>query len=159
MCLVCIGGARTTVRLRADHLAIDGFADASRIILVALLVEGLAALGLVVPPLWRTVDRRRWPYALLAVTYAVGLAWLVVYAAGDDSYFAPDEVSRWEYAARNDRSTAVALAAVVTLAGVVVLAIAATSARHSRLRRLVVPSAVLAPFSIVVAAFVLSVGH
>lgn len=125
---------------------------------MALLVEGLAALGLVVPSVRRAVELRGWPYTLLATTYSVGLVWLVVYAAGDDSYFAPDQVSRWEYASRNGRSWVVVLAVVVTLVSVF-LSVASRSTRRSRLRRLVVPSAVIAPFSIIAAAVALTEGH
>lgn len=129
-------------------------------VLIVLLLGGLAALGLSIPAARGALDRHGSPFALLAVVIAAGLGWLVLYASGDDSYFAPDHVSRWEYVTRNGSpAVAVVVSVVLALASIVALAAAARSRRHARLRRLVLPAAALASFAIVVAAVALTVGH
>jgi hypothetical protein len=128
-------------------------------ILVVLLVGVLAALGFSFPAARGALDRHGWPFALLAVIVAAGLGWLILLAIGDDTYFAPDHVSRWDFAARNDGTPIVVSAIVLGLLSIIALATAAWSTGSTHLRRFAMPAGALASAAILVAAFKLTVGH
>jgi hypothetical protein len=133
--------------------------DVTLLVLIALMVGGLASLALSLPAAYGALDRHGWPFALLAVSVAAGVGWLILFAAGEDTYFAPDHVSRWEYAARNGRSPTVVAAIVLAIVSIVSLVTAARSTRIARLRRFTMPVAALAIVAIITAAIAPGTGH
>ena len=98
-------------------------------------------------------------YGVTALVIAAGFGFLAFLATGQDNYFAPDEVSRWEYAARNGKTPDVVAAFVIAFFAVVVLALAARSRASTGLRVLAALMAVVAVVSWFYALLVLTVGH
>lgn len=137
----------------------DLAADVAGPVLVALLVGGLAALGLSLRVAPAALDRYAWLYAALAVIVAAGLGWLVLYATGEDTYYTPGDVSRWDHTTRSGSSLVVVAAIAIALASIIALVLCACSASRVLLRRIVMPATALACVTLVVASVALTIGH
>ena len=93
----------------------------------------------------------------VAATLAGAAVWLGFYAAGDDSYYGPNETSRWEHGTRFVGASALIAAAVIVVASVVALLVAA---RSPKLRRWVAPpAAVIGVVALLCAWLGRSTGH
>jgi hypothetical protein len=119
-----------------------------------LLVAGfVVALGLAVAP-----NAPRWLSGALAAVLAFEVVWLVLYARGEDTYFAPDHVTRWEFAGRDGNQWFVVVAVVAATAALPGQVVGIVSSR--RWIRHVASAATTITFVLVlIASFVLSVGH
>ena len=104
-----------------------------------------------------------WMYRSLsgvaALVIAGGFGFLALYATGQDNYFAPDEVTRWDYAARNGKTPDVVAAFVIAFFAVVALALAARSKASTRVRVFAALTAVVAVVSWFIALAALALGH
>ena len=98
-------------------------------------------------------------YGAAALVVAAGFGFLALIATGEDSYFAPDEVSRWDYAARNGQTPDVVAAFAIAFSAVVVLALAARSRASTGLRVFAALTAVVAVVSWLFAFVALVAGH
>lgn len=97
-------------------------------------------------------------YAMTALVLGAGLAWVVVYAFGQDGYYGNGDVSRWEHASRGGGATIVLVLLALVGATVVGLLFAGLTP-GARLRPLVVPAAALSPLLLLAAMLFLSIGH
>lgn len=97
-------------------------------------------------------------YAVTALVLGAGLAWLVLYASGNDGYYGYSDVSRWEHAGRGGAATLVAVIFAFVGATIIGLLLAAPS-WGARLRRFVVPAAAVSPLLLLAGMLFLSVGH
>lgn len=135
-------------------------------VLIVLLGAVLVALVLSRSVAQARLARHRWLYGLFALPVAAGLGWLLLYAAGNDPYYHPVTVSRWEHASRNGLTSSVVIspffvvfAVAISLVSITGLLVVASSAGHARLRRVVMPVVALAYAALVVAYFPLTGGH
>ena len=97
-------------------------------------------------------------YIVTALVLGAGLAWLVLYAAGNDGYYRNSDVSRWEHASKGSAATLVVVTLAVVGATTIGLLLAALSPA-ARLRRLVWPAAAASPLLLLAAMLFLSIGH
>lgn len=111
-------------------------------------------------PLYGWIYRLRAPgrslYGVIAIVIAIGLGYLALYAASDDTYFTGR--SRWEFAA-GDGQFVVAAIFAFALSAVYVLAIAARSEASTATRMFAGLMAVVAFPSLVLAFLILGTGH
>ena len=98
-------------------------------------------------------------YGVAAFVIAAGFGFLALYATGRDNYFTPDVVSRWEYAARNDKTPVIVAAFAIAFFAVVALALAARSKASTGLRVVAALMAVVAVALWFIALLTLTVGH
>ncbi len=98
-------------------------------------------------------------YGVAALVIAAGFGFLAFLATGQDKYFTPDEVSRWDYAARNGQTPDVVAAFAIAFFAVVVLALATRSGASTGLRVFAVLTAVVAVVSWFFAFVALVAGH
>ena len=98
-------------------------------------------------------------YGVAALVIAAGFGSLALYATGRDNYFAPDVVSRWEYAARNGKTPDIVAAFVIALFAVIALALAARSKASTRLCVFAALVAMVAVASWFIALAALALGH
>jgi hypothetical protein len=89
---------------------------------------------------------------------ALGIAWTVSYARGEDEYFLPQHVTRWDFAGRDGHQWVVVVALLVGVASVGALVLGAATRRRGALRLGYAGTAVSA-ILLFASAFVLSVGH
>ncbi len=112
-------------------------------------------------PSYGWIHRLRAPgrsfYGVVACLIAAGLGYLVLYATGDDPYFAPDHRSRWDFAAGGQGVVVGAFA--VALLAVVVLAFAARSGSSVLLRVVAALMTVIGFVSLLVTWLFLTTGH
>ena len=94
----------------------------------------------------------------LAVFLAIALAGLVRYAAGEDAYYSPGDVSRWEHADRWGKTPVVVAAMAISAATILGLLIS-TFSPGARLRRLALAATALSCVTLVAAWVVLTAGH
>jgi hypothetical protein len=124
------------------------------------LLGGLgASLVLAIPCGGGWLDRRRWPFVAIGGVLAAVCALLVVYAAGNDTYFSSGSVTRWDFAALSGSQHLVVGAFVLGLATLALMVAAATRPSSRWWRRCSLGVAALAFFGFLVAWFVLTVGH
>jgi hypothetical protein len=86
---------------------------------------------------------------------AIEVVWLVFYARGLDTYY---NITRWEFAERDGNQWFVVAAIVMAAAAIAGLLAGVVSPRRW-LRRVAAADAAVASVLVLVAAFVLSVGH
>jgi hypothetical protein len=120
-------------------------------VVLLLAVAGAAALGLSFSP--AAVQGRRWVAPSLAAAVAAGCVWLVLYAIGDDTYYAPGDVSRWEHASDTGLAFVVVAALVIALASIVALLGAPSRTR------IAMAATAVACGALIVAAFLIGIGH
>jgi hypothetical protein len=124
------------------------------------LLGGLgASLVLAVPCIGGRLDRRRWPFVVTGGVLAAVCALLVVYAAGDDTYFSSGSVTRWDFASRSGSQGFVGGAFVLGVATLALMVAAAAKPSSRWWRRCSMGAAALTFFGFMVAWFVLTVGH
>jgi hypothetical protein len=99
-----------------------------------------------------------WPAWILAVVLGLELVWIVLYARGEDTYFFPDHVTRWEFAGRDGHQWIVVAAAVVAGAALVTLLWGA-GRRKVAVLRAGYGGVAVSSLLLFAATFVLSVGH
>lgn len=134
--------------------------DAAAMVLQPLLLVGLlASVALAFPAAVGAVSRANWLYWSFAGLLGLASVWLWGYAAGDDRYYGPSSVSRWEFAARNDREPVVVVGAALAVVAVVVLVLAATRGPDSRWKRTGIGLAALGIAGVLAAWVSLSAGH
>ena len=94
----------------------------------------------------------------LSLLLAAGLAWVMLYAGGEDTYYGSRDVSRWEHAERWGKTPVVVAAMAISGATVIGLLIS-TFSPAARLRRVVLPATALSGVMLVTAWFFLTAGH
>jgi hypothetical protein len=104
------------------------------------------------------------PYAALATVVSAGLGWLILCAAGEDPYYEPDDLSRWDHATKNGLSlplspVLVVAATVIAPVSIVALVHGARSSTRARTRRLVMLTTASACLALIVAWLPLTTGH
>ena len=120
-------------------------------VLASILLTGLATL-----PSHRVL---KLVYGALGLVLALSAVWLVLYAAGPDTYYGPHEVTRWEHADRWGKTPLVVVAVIsAAISSVLLLATAAGRVRES-LRFLAGPAAAASGGLLVVGWFFLTTGH
>jgi hypothetical protein len=97
-------------------------------------------------------------FAGLAVLLALSCGWLVLYAAGPDTYYV-EGVSRWEHAERFLGTAPVVVAVIAAMATSVGLIAASISPARPVLRFVVAPAAALSCGLLLVGWFALTAGH
>jgi hypothetical protein len=129
----------------ADDLGVVAF-----VLLVVVFVVGL---GSSVAP-----SAPRWLNGALAAALVAETVWLVLLAAGRDTYFDPEHVTRWEFAGRDGNQWFVVLA-IVAAAVTTVGLVAAFVTQKRWIRRAASAATTIVCVLILVASFVLTVGH
>lgn len=119
----------------------------------AIVATGLAAVLSETNRLVRAV------FIGLGTLLAVGAGWLILYAAGPDSYYEPGHYSRWEHAGRFLGTTPIVLAVVGAMATSVLLYASAFSPARRVLRLAAAPAAALSCVLLVFGWFDLTAGH
>jgi hypothetical protein len=89
----------------------------------------------------------------------VSSAWLIAYAGGADTYYEPDQVSRWEHAQRFIGIWPVVLAVTGAAVTSLALLVSALSGTRRDLRLLAAPGAALSCFLLIFGWFALTAGH
>jgi hypothetical protein len=139
----------------------DELVEYAGVVVIPMLLLGalgaviVTGLGAALPDRSRLV---RIGFVVLAVLLAASAAWLVLYAAGPDSYYAAG-YSRWEHAERFMGTTPVVIAvvaAVITSAWLLTIAFAD---RRASLRLLAPPAAAISCLLLVFGWFALTAGH
>jgi hypothetical protein len=121
--------------------------------LIGFLVGALAG--------WLLAARSRpvtWPAWVLAAVLALEVAWLVVYARGEDTYFFPQHVTRWDFAGR-DGNQWIVVAACAVAAVAAALLVWGAAKRKGHALRLGYAGTAASSVLLFVATFVLTVGH
>ncbi len=103
------------------------------------------------------IANMRYMTGALAALLTIALAGLVLYAAGEDTYYSSD-VSRWEHADRWGKTPVVVAAIAISGTTVLGLLIIAFSP-DARLRRLALPATALSCVMLVAAWISLTAGH
>jgi hypothetical protein len=129
-------------------------ADVLGLVAFLLLLAGfVVALGLAVAP-----SAPPWLTGGLAAALAFEVVWLVLYARGRDTYFDPDHVTRWEFAARDGNHWMVVVAIVAATATAIGLVWGIVS-RRRWIRHFASAATTISIVLLQLASFVLSVGH
>ena len=134
---------------------------AGAVIVPSLLVGAVAAviaavLAAALPAASRLV---RAVFMTLGALLAVGSGWLVLYAAGPDSYYDPANYSRWEHAERFLGTTPIVLGVVGAAATSALLFASAFSPARRVWRLLAGPAAALSCLLLLFGWFALTAGH
>jgi len=98
-------------------------------------------------------------FITLGALLAVGSGWLVLYAAGADSYYDPADYSRWDHAQRFLGTTPIVVAVVGAAATSALLFASAFSPARRVCRLVAGPAAALSCLLLLFGWFALTAGH
>jgi hypothetical protein len=136
--------------------------DYAAVLIVPSLLLGIVA-GLVLTGLAASVPNRsrivRAGCLVLGTLLAAGSAWVVLYAAGPDSYYEPMHYSRWEHAGRFLGTSPVVFAVIGGFAASFLLFASARGPTRRVLRLAAGPAASLACLLLLLGWFALTAGH
>jgi hypothetical protein len=138
------------------------FADQAGVLLVPLLLLGtivavvMTGVAAVLSTQGRAVGV---VYVALGILLATSSVWLVLYAAGPDSYYEPSHYSRWEHAGRFLGASPVVIGVIGAVATSILLIASAFSPARRVLRLAAAPAAALSCFLLVLGWFALTAGH